>query len=143
MTKKLFLVSVLLLAMVSFSRGQAITPGAKVYVAPMADSFDVYVSAALRKKDVPLVVVTSKDAADYILSGTSNSQKAGWAKIAFLGNIHSSEEASITLADVKTSVVVYAYNVNKGSSARGKQSTAEACAKHLKEEIEKGQKAPK
>ncbi len=106
MTKKLFLVSVLLLAMVSFSRGQVITPGAKVYVAPMADSFDVYVSAALRKKDVPLVVVTSKDAADYILSGTSNSQKAGWAKIAFLGNIHSSEEASITLADVKTSVVV-------------------------------------
>lgn len=119
---------------------KSITPGAKVFVSPMDDGFDNYITAALRDKKVPLTIVISKEAADYILTGTSNTQKAGWAKIAFAGNLHSAEEASISLADVKSSEVVFAYNVNKGSSYHGKQSTAEACAKHLKEAIEKGTK---
>jgi hypothetical protein len=49
--------------------------------------------------------------------------------------------------DAKTKDVVWAYEVHKSShgslffgtlGARGKQSMAEACAKHLKEYIEKG-----
>jgi hypothetical protein len=32
--------------------------------------------------------------------------------------------------------VVFAYSVNKQSSAHGKRSTAEACAKHLKDQTE-------
>ena len=31
--------------------------------------------------------------------------------------------------------VVFAYSVHKANSVRGKQSTGEACAKHLKEKI--------
>jgi hypothetical protein len=37
---------------------------------------------------------------------------------------------------MKTSEVVFAYSVNKKNSAHGKKTTAEACAKHLKEKIE-------
>jgi hypothetical protein len=70
------------------------------------------------------------------LPGTSASRKkAGWAKIAFAGNLHSAEEASISVADVKNNEVVFAYNINKGSSYHGKQGTAKAGAKHLKEAI--------
>ena len=42
------------------------------------------------------------------------------------------------MVNLKTDTVVWGYNVNKSSSARGKQSSSEACAKHLKEKIEKG-----
>jgi hypothetical protein len=37
---------------------------------------------------------------------------------------------------LKGDEVVYGYSVKKGNSYRGKQSAAEACAKHLKEKIE-------
>jgi hypothetical protein len=51
-------------------------------------------------------------------------------------NWHSNEQASITVSDRKSGEVVFAYSVNKKSSAHGKRSTAEACAKHLKDQIE-------
>ncbi|MGE5244955.1 MAG: hypothetical protein ACM3SQ_12070 [Betaproteobacteria bacterium] len=88
---------------------------------------------------MPIVVVTDKSRAEFELSGVTESDKAGWAKIVFWGNTSSSEQASIKVVNLKTGTVVFGYNVNKRSSLRGKQSSAEACAKHLKEKIEKGQ----
>ena len=114
----------------------AIPIGSKVFVAPMA-GFESYLIAALDKKKVPLTVVTDKSLADFEITGASESQKAGWAKMAFTGSIHSSEEASINVANLKTGTIAFAYAVNKGNSVHGKQSAAEACAKHLKEKMEK------
>lgn len=51
----------------------------------------------------------------------------------------SNEQASIQITNMKTSEVVFADSVNKMSSAHGKKSSAEACAKHLKEKIESNQ----
>lgn len=51
-------------------------------------------------------------------------------------NWHSNEQASIQVADLGSGEVVFAYSVNKKSSAHGKRSTAEACAKHLKKKID-------
>ena len=51
---------------------------------------------------------------------------------------HSDEDAAISVADLKSSQVVYAYEVHKQSSAHGKRSTAEACAKHLKDDAVEG-----
>jgi hypothetical protein len=42
------------------------------------------------------------------------------------------------VAGIKSGEIVFAYSANKKNSAHGKQTTAEACAKHLKEAIEKG-----
>jgi hypothetical protein len=47
----------------------------------------------------------------------------------------SSEEASVKLMNIQSGEVVFAYSVHKASSAHGKQSSAEACAKHLKEKV--------
>jgi hypothetical protein len=58
------------------------------------------------------------------------------AKIAFTGNIHSDNAASITLTDKKSGVIVYAYSVDKKSTMHGQQTTAEACTKHLEAYIE-------
>src|SRR6266481_2375708 len=112
-----------------------IFPGSKVYITPM-DGFENYLAAALGKKKVQLVPVTDKEFADYVITGTSLDKKAGWAKIVFMGNVHSDNAASITMSDRKTGAIVYAYAVDKKSTMHGQQTTAEACAKHLKAHIE-------
>ena len=112
-----------------------IVSGSKVYITPM-DGFENYLAAALGKKKVQLIPVTDKDQADYVITGTSLDKKAGWAKIVFMGNIHSDNAASITMSDRKTGAIVYAYAVDKKSTMHGQQTTAEACAKHLKAHIE-------
>jgi hypothetical protein len=114
----------------------AIPAGSKVFIDPMDDGFDTYLKAALAKKKVPLMVVPEKSGADFEITGHSETQKAGAAKKIIMLNWHSNEQASISITNLKTSEIVYSYSANKQSSAHGKQSTAEACAKHIKEKIE-------
>ena len=109
--------------------------GSKVFVAPMKDGFDTFVIAGIMKKKVPVVVVTSREKADYEITGISESEKAGWAKMLFMGSSSSAEQASIKIVEIKSEEVVFGYSVNKGNSVRGKQSAGEACAKHMKEII--------
>jgi hypothetical protein len=112
-----------------------IVPGSKVYIEKM-DGFENYLAAAFAKKKVQLVPIADKEQADYVISGTSIDKKAGWAKIVFMGNIHSDNAASVTMADKKTGAIVFAYAVDKKSTLHGQQTTAEACAKHLQAHIE-------
>ena len=134
--------SILLLLMLAPVSGlaqdaaKAIPAGSKVFINPMKDGFEKDLGAAFEAKKVPLEVVTEKEKADFEISGTSESKKAGAAKILIMGSIHSSEQASITITNLKTGEAVWAYSVNKSNSAHGKRSTAEACAKHLKDKVE-------
>ena len=113
---------------------RTIPEGSKVFIAPMG-GFETYVKAAIDKKNVPITIVEQRDSADYELSGAAESQKASTAKKVIMLDWRSKEEASIKLTDIKSSEVVFAYSVHKASSAHGKQSSAEACAKHLKEAV--------
>lgn len=115
---------------------RAIPPGSKVFVNEMG-GFETYFKAALEKKKVPVVLVESKEDAEFEIVGTSESQKASTAKKVILLSWHSKEQASIQVIDVKTTEVVFAYSVHKANSARGRQSSAEACAKYLKKAIER------
>jgi hypothetical protein len=131
--KKLLVILTLMLAIVGSALAQKPTnlpPGSKVYLEPM-DGFETYLAAALQKKKVPVKMVGDKDSADFVITGTAEHIKAGWAKIVFSGNIHSDEQASISVMSVKTSEVVFAYAVNKKNTLHGMQTSAEACAKHL------------
>jgi len=104
----------------------------KVFVAPISDGFENYVIAGLRNKKVPLTVVMDRSKADYEISGVSDSEKAGWAKMLFIGSENSNEQASIKILDLRTGAVIFGYSVHKTNSVRGKQSAGEACAKHIK-----------
>ena len=115
----------------------SLRPGAKVFLNVMPDDFHTYLKAAFNKKKVPLVVVDTKDEAEFEIKGSSDTQKAGAAKKIFLGSWHSDEQASISVANLQSGEVVYAYSANKKNSAHGKQTSAEACAKHLKQAMEK------
>lgn len=116
-------------------QAKSIPAGAKVFLEPMG-GFDTYLKAAMTKKKVPLQIVEDKAQAEFIITGHSESQKASTAKKVIMGNFHSNEDASINVSSVKTGDIVFAYEAHKDSSAHGQQSTAEACAKHLKDQID-------
>jgi hypothetical protein len=123
--------------------------------------FETYFAAAVREKKVPIVLTLDKDSAQfYVVStntewqgfvygagGTANwNRSGGSAAYGASGSSTRGLEASIMLIDAKTKDVIWAYEVHKNShgalifgtfGARGQQSIAEACAKHLKEYIEK------
>jgi len=86
-------------------------------------------------KYIITIIVTNKETADYVLDATNESRPAGWAKILMV-NPHSEENASVRLLN-KAGEVLFAYSVEKFNSVHGKQSTAEACAKHLKKAMGK------
>ena len=83
-------------------------------------------------------MVEDKPNADFEITGQSETQKASTAKKVIRWDWHSNEQSSIQVNNLKTGQAVFAYSVNKQSSAHGKKSTAEACAKHIKEKIESG-----
>jgi hypothetical protein len=142
------------------SDGQ-IAPGSRIVIAPMG-GFETYFAAAMREKKVPVRLTLDKDSAQFFVVSTEtewhgfvygSGGSASWSPTggsAAHGAAASSTrglEASIMLIDAKTKDVVWAYEVHKNShgglllgthAARGQQSLAEACAKHLKEFIEKG-----
>jgi hypothetical protein len=137
--------------------------GSTIYIEPM-DGYETYLAAAIVKKHVPLVVVADKDKADYIVRSTVNhttpsqpavvvsnlnvnnsnvttrsSSGGGYgAALAALG----STSTSIAVVDPRSSQVVFAYAAGK-AGANQLQRTAEDCAKHMKEFIEKSEKPKK
>ena len=113
-----------------------VAPNSTVFIGEMG-GFGAYVTAAITKKKVPLTIVTDKAKADFEITGNAESEKAGWARTIFTGQSRSNEQASINLVNLKTSAVIFGYAVNKTNSVHGKQSAAEAFAKHLKEAIAK------
>lgn len=145
MKSKVFIALILLFALFTIQHASSqeaskvIPPNSKVFVASMPDGFDEFLKAAIEKKKVPLQIVADKDQADFQITGQSETQKASTAKKVIMWDWRSNEQASIQVSNLKTSEVVFAYSVNKVSSAHGKKSSAEACAKHLKEKIENKQ----
>jgi hypothetical protein len=115
---------------------EKLPPSARIYVAPISNGFETYIVAGIEKKKVPVIVLADKSKADYELSGVSETDKAGWAKMLFMGSQQTNEAASIKIVNLKTGNIVFAYSVNKTNSVRGKQSAGEAVAKHILEKIE-------
>ncbi len=118
------------------TESKALPAGSKVFIAPMPIGFHALLRDAIRKKKVPLQIVEDRSQADFEITGTAESQKAGAAKILIMGSWHSRESASIQVANLKSGIVVYAYSYHHDNSAHGPRSSAESCAKHLKNKIE-------
>jgi hypothetical protein len=138
-----------------------VSSGSRVVIAPMG-GFETYFAAAVREKKVPITLTLERNAAQYFVvstetewqgfvygsgGGASWNQGGGSAAHGSAASSTRGLEASIMLVDAKTKDIVWAYEVHKSShgallfgtqAARGQQSLAEACAKHLKEFIEKG-----
>ncbi|MGA1983313.1 MAG: hypothetical protein ABSG84_12710 [Acidobacteriaceae bacterium] len=134
--------------------------GSAVYIEPM-DGYETYLAAAIAKKQVPLIVVADKTKADFIITSTvsqrapsqpavvvnntTNVNSSGYPSSGFprAGRGAGSTSASISIIDAHSSQIVFAYSVGKAGSTNQIQSAAEACAKHLKDFIEKSEKPKK
>lgn len=108
----------------------------KVYLDPM-NGFENYLAAAFEKKNVPVTIVVSKDKADFEITGAAEQKKAGVAKMIMFGQIHSDDQASIRVVNLHSEEQIFAYAVDKKNTLHGQQTAAEACAKHLKEYLDK------
>src|SRR5712692_8669511 len=129
------ILAALVFSSVAFGQADAtIPPMTKVYIAPM-QGFETYLAAAMAKKKVPVTVVSSREQADFEITGAAKEQRNGVWRAVLLSQYGSQEDASIQVTNIKTGVVAFAYAVNKPSSRM--QSAAEACAKHLKNKIAK------
>jgi hypothetical protein len=130
-------------------RARLIPRNSKVYIAPIknedpnkpgAEGFESYIAAALRKKDVPLLIVADRSQADFIIEGTADQKGAGLAKKIILGDFRKSTSASMTVTNLRTGVVAYADSSDRSSANRGLRSSAEKLAKYLKRKIEDDEK---
>jgi len=140
MKKTLFVLAACLAVLCLFPQASAqaaaskiIPVHAKVFVAPMPDGFDEYLKAAIANKKVPVELVTDKSQADFQITGQSETQKASTAKKVIMWDWRSNEQASIQITNLTTSEVVFAYSVNKVSSAHGKKSSARRAARGLRQ----------
>jgi len=127
---------------------QLIPRDSKVYIAHFrsentekhVEGFESYIAAALRKKNVPLIMVTDRSQADFEIAGTADKKGAGAAKKILLGDWRSTTSASITVTNLKTGVVAYADASHRSSANKGLRSSAEKLAKYLKKKIEDDEK---
>jgi hypothetical protein len=95
--------------------------------------FGTALSAALIKKEVPVIVVTDKSKSKWtIQSESSQKEDSTGTKVAKLllggGGNFTQFQGTIRVIDNETSAILYAYNVKKDNF----QSAAEAFAKHFK-----------
>lgn len=127
---------------------QFIPRNSKVYIAPFksesaekpVEGFETYMAAAIRKKGVPVIMVTSREDADFEIVGTADKKGAGLAKKLLLGDWRSTTSASISVVNLKTGVIAYADASHRASANKGLRSSAEKLAKYLKKKIEDDEK---
>ena len=96
--------------------------------------FGAAISAALIKKDVPVLVVTDRTKSDWTIRSVSTmkEQTTGRAIVSGLfGGGGDKFEGTFQVIDNETTAVLYAYNVKKNNF----QSAAEAFAKHFKNDF--------
>jgi hypothetical protein len=111
-------------------------PGAKLFLEPM-NGFEQFVSEAIVKRKVPVVVVKESANADFVVSGEAHVKKPGWKGIV----LDTGGKGNISIKDARTSNVVFACNFNKVDQGLAEvyiyQGWANACAKHMKKAMEK------
>jgi len=135
--KALMLAGFLVAGLIQAQTNTSIPPNARIYV-DAGDGFDIFLTAALEKKHVPITVTTDKTKADFVLEGFSEHDKMRTGTLVsttrsstFLTGARTDDTASVRLVDVKSGNVIFAYAVDRRATIHGRQTAAESCAKHL------------
>jgi hypothetical protein len=109
-----------------------------IYIEPQ-EGFEVYLAAAMGKKEVPVEVVTQQASATYLLKSSaiiakkeSTGSKVTRCLFLYCAGIEDQGSVSVQLIESNSSKVLWAYSVNKQRGQKNTQSMAEAIAKHLK-----------
>jgi hypothetical protein len=99
--------------------------GAKIFIAPMKGNLHPFIATEIVKKKLPVVVVTDKTKADYILAGSFLKGDGKWYHTAL--GVTDKNEGSVQLINVKNKTLVWAGGAGDrsmilGGWSRGGQS---------------------
>ena len=143
--KRAFAFVLLAFSAIALAQTPQIKSGATVYIEPselgtkereiaptMEGGFEIYLSAAFIKVGVPLVVVTDKDKAEYIIKSNAkqlveSSWRTSWTEVS----------ATFSVVDPRSSQIVFA---GSSSYRYTLKDAAEDCAKQLKRYMTDGAK---
>jgi hypothetical protein len=109
---------------------KTIPPGSKIFV-DSNNGFDIFILAAVQAKGLKIKLVSKIEDADYVLD-SSLFHDQEFTAVHGNATTYRISEAAFKLTSTAGDII-WAYAVTKGMLARGKQSVAEACAKHLKD----------
>jgi hypothetical protein len=139
--KRISILVMLGFSLVCAAQTARIKSGSTVYIEPDG-GYETYLSAAIIKKHVPVIVVVNKEKAQYVIQSTVSQSQPNQSAIVVNNNIGGRyspgadptfPSTSIAVVDANSSEVVFAYSA--GPAVRGR--TADRCADHLKKFIEK------
>src|SRR5215475_2736306 len=99
--------------------------GAKIFIAPMKGNLHPFIAAEIVKKKLPVVVVTDKKKAEYVLAGSYMKGDDKWYHTAF--GLTDKNDGSVQLIKVKDKTLVWAGGAGDrslflGGWSRGGQS---------------------
>ena len=121
--KRIFALAVLMFSAVVFAHAQQIIREATVFIEPM-DGYETALTTAMTEKQVPLIVVTDRNKAKYVIKDTPRTTH---------NLIHITHTTTnLAVIDTKSSEIVFAYTAGKGKDA----ATAGAFAEQLKAAME-------
>ena len=80
--------------------------GAKIFIAPMKGNLHPFIATEIVKKKLPVVVVTDKNKADYILAGSFIKSDEKWHHTAL--GVTDQNEGSVRLINLKNQTLVWA-----------------------------------
>jgi len=118
----------------------------KVFIAPFKsedaskpiDGFETYMTAALRKKGVPIIVVTDRTLADFEINGSEIAALVKMVDVSLTIDGSSGDfrgTASLTVTNLVTGVVAYNNALQPPISNKSLRSATEELAKYLKRKI--------
>lgn len=107
-----------------------IPAGSKIFLDDRTDFAGDFGAALLRKR-VPVVLVDTLAEADYVVEAEASIENQSFWKTIFVMPV-AAAHATIRLKS-REGRVVFAYAVDRSLAIREQKSTAESCAKHLKQ----------
>lgn len=115
----------------------ALVPGAKLFLEPMG-GFEQDLADSFVKKKTPVVVVKTREEADFIVSGSAHVKRPGF----FAGMVLSSHgKGNVSIKDARTGNEVFVHPFKKVDQMEADafiyQHWADQCATHLKKVMEK------
>lgn len=120
-------------------KAEKIPAGARVFIAPMENGLDGFIAPEIIKQKIPVVVVTSEQDADYILSGASIKADDKWYNTGFGGK--DKNEGNVRLLDVQNKRMVWAGEAGDrslwygGWKRGGERKVAQRIVDHMKKDL--------
>jgi hypothetical protein len=91
----------------TLSEKHRIPDGSRIFIAPMERKLDEYIASEIKKKKLPVAIVTNEKEADYIITGAALKGDTGWYKTV-MGTAKDKNEGSIQVVEVSSKSMIWA-----------------------------------